>query len=152
MAIAQDSLDAAKGRSTLEDLHEQLVRTRNMKHSIILLIVLDVLSGCVQKEAAIPSNSQPTNPESKETVQTIRLQYRISMDAVAPSRFVALYSNGMTMGLKVHWKVGNEKKAELDTLIDKLEKDGVNGQEFTVKAKWIDEGFELEVYEIDRKF
>ena len=74
------------------------------------------------------------------------------MDAVAPSQFVAIYTNGMTMGLKVNWKIEEKKKKELDTLLAQLEKDGPNGSEFTAKAKWINEGFEIEVYEIERKF
>ena len=127
------------------------VRAQKMQYAILVVMILAFLPGCVQKHAIALSKSQTKEATSKkEDVQTIRLQYRISMDAVAPSQFVALYPDGMTMGLRIHWKIGNDKKAELDMLIAKLEGDGINGQEFTVKARWIYEGFELEVYEIDR--
>lgn len=78
----------------------------------------------------------------------IRLQYRISGDAVAPSQFVALYPDGMTMGLKVHWKIGDENKKRLESFLATLEREGINGKEFEARAKWIKEGFELEVYEV----
>ena len=82
----------------------------------------------------------------------ITLQYRISMDAVAPSQFVAVYPDGMTLGLKVHWRIAEHKKNELDALLATLEKAGENGSEFAATARWIHEGAELEVYEIDKKF
>ena len=71
---------------------------------------------------------------------------------MAPSQFVAMYPNGMTTGLKIRWKIEEKEKKALDALLAQLEKDGPNGREFTAKGKWIHEGFELEVYKIERKF
>ncbi len=108
-----------------------------------------VFAGCVG-----PSTSEvrPAASEPEQGIQTLTLQYRISMDAVTPSQFVALYDNGMTMGLKIHWTIDEEEKKKLDSLLAQLERDGMNGKEFTAKAKWIHEGFELEVFKIERKF
>lgn len=128
------------------------VRTQKMKYPIIFAVVISLLSGCVKNQATTSSPCATSSSKPKEGIHTLTLQYRISMDAVAPSKFVAIYSTGMTMGLKVHWKIGEEKKKELDALLAQLEKDGSNGREFTAKAKWIHEGFELEVYEIEGKF
>ena len=128
------------------------VGTEKMKYSIIFVVVIGLLSGCVKNQAAAPPPSATSSSRPTEGVQTLTLQYRISMDAVAPSQFVAIYPTGMTLGLKIHWKIGEEKKKELDALLAQLEKDGSNGREFTARAKWIHEGFELEVYEIEGKF
>ena len=123
-----------------------------MKYSIIVVIVISLLAGYVKIQAAMSSPSTPSPPKPREGIHTLTLQYRISMDAVAPSQFVAMYPNGMTMGLKIHWEIGEKKKKELDELLTQLEKHGPNGREFIAKAKWIHEGFELEVYEIEKKF
>jgi hypothetical protein len=123
-----------------------------MKYIIIFAVGIITLAGCAQSPALLPSSSAASSSRPKDEIQTLTLQYRIRMDAVAPSKFVAIYPNGMSMGLKVHWKIEEEKKKELDDLLAQLEKEGVNGREFTVKAKWIHEGFELEVYEIEKKF
>ena len=50
-------------------------------------------------------NITPNAIERNYEIQDITLQYRISMDAIAPSQFVAIYNNGMTLGLKIHWKL-----------------------------------------------
>jgi len=89
--------------------------------------------------------------KSSQDVQTLTLQYRISMDAVAPSKFVAVYEDGMTLGLKIRWKLGAAQKQELDALIAELEAEKINGQEFIARGRWIHEGFELEVYHIKEK-
>jgi len=89
--------------------------------------------------------------KSSQDVQTLTLQYRISMDAVAPSKFVALYEDGITLGLKIHWKLNTADKRELDALIAHIEAEKINGQEFIARARWIHEGYELEVYDIEKK-
>ncbi|MHC4118419.1 MAG: hypothetical protein ACYSWO_13040 [Planctomycetota bacterium] len=123
-----------------------------MKCEIIFAVVVGLLCGCARNQAAAPPPTETPSPKPTEGIRTLTLQYRISMDAVAPSQFVAVYPTGMTLGLKIHWKIGQEKKRELDALLTQLEKDGVNAREFTARGKWIHEGFELEVYEIERKF
>lgn len=122
-----------------------------MKYSIIFIVLVSLIAGCVKKQVttSLPRETSLSQPKG---IHDLTLQYRISQDAVAPSQFVAIYPNGMTLGLKVHWKIEKEKKKELDDLLAQLEKDGPNGREFTAKGKWIHEGYELEVYEIERKF
>lgn len=130
----------------------KLSRIQKMKYMIIFAIGILTLAGCTQSQTTMPSSSTASSSKTNDDVQTLTLQYRIWMDAVAPSKFVAIYPNGMSMGLKVHWKIEEEKRKELDDLLAQLEKEGVNGREFTVKAKWIHKGFELEVYEIEKEF
>ena len=100
----------------------------------------------------MPSPRATSSSKPNVETQTLTLQYRVSMDAVAPSQFVALHHNGMTWGLNINWKIGADKKRELDQLIAQLEKDGANGREFIARVEWIREGVELDVYEIEKKF
>ena len=123
-----------------------------MKHYALLSLSLGLLCfGCSIRPDENLSTDKPLVSESSQDVQTLTLQYRISMDAVAPSKFVALYEDGMTLGLKVHWKLDPARKQELDALIARLEAEKNNAQEFIVTARWIHEGFELEVYDIKKK-
>jgi hypothetical protein len=100
---------------------------------------------------SIGPNEKAAVSRSGEDVHTLTLQYRISMDAVAPSKFVAVYEDGMTLGLKIHWKLNPAQKKELDALIAQLEAEEINGQEFIARARWIHQGFELEVHDIEKK-
>jgi hypothetical protein len=122
-----------------------------MRYFIIIIVGIGFFTGCVKNQVATPSPNVPSVSKFTNEIQIFTLQYRISRDAVSPSKFVAIDSNGMTLGLRVNWKITEEKKKELDALLAQLEKDGVNGAEFKAKAKWIHAGFELEVYEIERK-
>ncbi|MHC4132434.1 MAG: hypothetical protein ACYSSP_11275 [Planctomycetota bacterium] len=86
-----------------------------------------------------------------QDVETLTLQYRISMDAVAPSKFVAVYEDGMTLGLNIRWKLPTAQKQQLDALTARLEAENINGQKFTARGRWIHQGYELEVYDIEKK-
>ncbi|MHC4062149.1 MAG: hypothetical protein ACYSTZ_03045 [Planctomycetota bacterium] len=121
------------------------------QYSLLALGVVVLCFGC---STGIDENSSvDTAPVSKSSqdVQTLTLQYRISMDAVAPSKFVAVYEDGMTLGLKIRWKLNRAQRQELDALIAHLEAEQINGQEFIARGRWIHEGYELEVYEIEKK-
>ena len=107
--------------------------------------------GCSIRPDENSSTDKPLVSESNQDFQTLTLQYRISMDAVAPSKFVALYEDGITLGLKIHWKLNTADKRELDALIAHIEAEKINGQEFIARARWIHEGYELEVYDIEKK-
>jgi hypothetical protein len=120
------------------------VRTHKMiKATLLLLLTLSIIGGVLSFDITTLNAAE---------IQTLTLQYRIWQDAVAPSQFVAVFEKGMTLGLKIHWKISEEKKKELDVLISQLEKNGKNGQEFIVEGKWISKGFELEIYNIEKKF
>jgi hypothetical protein len=123
-----------------------------MNKCIIILALFLLCLGC----ANIPKENNATTKSIKQIedkeLLTLTLQYRIWMDAVAPSQFVAIYKDGMTLGLKIKWKISKVKKSKLDELLNKLEEEGINGKEFIAKAKWIREGCEIEVYEIKEKF
>ena len=84
--------------------------------------------------------------------ETVTLQYRTAHDAVAPSQFVALYTNGMTMGLTIDWKIDPAMKHDLDRVIANYEKEIWSGATFTVKAVWVRKGFELIIYDIKYDF
>jgi hypothetical protein len=107
--------------------------------------------GCSIRADQNSSTDKTLVSKSNQDVRTLTLQYRISMDAVAPSKFVAVYEDGMTLALKIRWKLNPAQKQELDALIAKLEAEQINAQEFIARARWIHEGFELEVYDIQKK-
>ncbi|MHC5077312.1 MAG: hypothetical protein ACYTFM_12925 [Planctomycetota bacterium] len=86
-----------------------------------------------------------------QDLETLTLQYRVSMDAVAPSKFVAVYEDGMTLALLINWKLDPEQKQQLDALIAHLEAENINGQEFITRGRWIHEGYEVEIYNIKIK-
>ncbi len=120
-------------------------------YSLLGLGVAALCFGCSKGTDENSLAGKAVVSKSSQDVQTLTLQYRISMDAVAPSKFVAVYENGMTLGLKIHWKLNAAQKQELDALIARLEAEKINGQEFIARGRWIHEGFELEVYDIERK-
>ena len=119
--------------------------------TLLSLSFFVVFFGCSIRPDENSSTDKPLVSKSSQDVQTLTLQYRISMDAVAPSKFVALYEDGMTLGLKIHWKLNPANKRELDALTARLEAEKINGQEFIARARWIHEGLELEVYDIEKK-
>ena len=139
-------------RELIEGKIRPYTDTINMKqHTLLSLCLVLFCFGCSIRSEEISSTNKPLVSKSSQDVQTLTLQYRISMDAVAPSKFVALYENGMTLGLKIHWKLNPADRQELDALIAQLEAEKINGQEFVVRARWIHEGYELEVYDIEKK-
>lgn len=123
-----------------------------MRKYLIFLISLGLLAGCERTQSVKPFQEPASQSNPNHDVRTFTLQYRTAMDAVSPSAFVAIYPDGMTMGLKIQWKIKEKDKALLDALLEELEKRGENGKEFTARGKWILEGFELEVYEIKQRF
>ncbi|MHC4575447.1 MAG: hypothetical protein ACYS76_15170 [Planctomycetota bacterium] len=120
-------------------------------YSLSALCAAVLCFGCSTGTEENSSAGKAVVSKSSQGVQPLTLQYRISMDAVAPSKFVAVYEDGMTLGLKIRWKLDAAQKQELDTLIAELEAEKINGQEFIARGRWIHEGFELEVYDIEKK-
>jgi hypothetical protein len=126
-------------------------RTNMKLYGLIGLGVAVLCFGCSRGTEENSSAGKAVVSKSSQEVQTLTLQYRISMDAVAPSKFVAAYEDGMTLGLRIRWKLDAAQKQELDALIVGLEAEKINGQEFIARGRWIHEGLELEVYEIEKK-
>jgi hypothetical protein len=120
-------------------------------YSLLVSGIAVLCSGCSTGTNENSSAGKAVVSKSSQEVQTLTLQYRISMDAVAPSKFVAVYEDGMTLGLRIHWKLDAGRKREVDALIAELEAAKINGQEFIARGRWIHEGFELEVYDIEKK-
>ncbi|MHC4648917.1 MAG: hypothetical protein ACYTBJ_25975 [Planctomycetota bacterium] len=129
-----------------------MVGTTDTKlYSLLVSGVAALCLGCSTGTDEDSSAGKAVVSKSSRDVRTLTLQYRISMDAVAPSKFVAVYEEGMTLGLKIRWKLDAAQKQELDALIARLEAEKINGQEFIARGRWIHEGLELEVYDIEKK-
>lgn len=76
----------------------------------------------------------------------VTLQYRVAGDAIAPSRFVAVVGDRMTLGLSLVWElplpkseaqklVQQEEKERFHRLIEMLEAREINGVEFECTGK-----------------
>jgi len=87
----------------------------------------------------------PSAPNSGKE-QKVTLQYRVSRDAFAPSKFVGVVGDGITNGLSLVWElplpeseaqklVQQEEKERFDSLIEMLEARQINGVEFECTGK-----------------
>lgn len=123
-----------------------------MKKYILISTLLILSTVCSKHQKESPITNEENITKRNQEIRDLTLQYRISMDAVAPSKFIAIYKDGMTLGLKIHWKISETKKQELDQTIKQLEDQGLNGKEFIAKGRWLHEGYELEIFEIKEKF
>jgi len=76
----------------------------------------------------------------------VTLQYRVAGDAFAPSKFVGVVGDGLTMGLSLVWElplpkseaqklVQQEEKERFHRLIEMLEARQLNGVEFECTGK-----------------
>jgi hypothetical protein len=84
------------------------------------------------------------------SIETVTLQYRVALDAVAPSRFVAVSDRGISVPLEVTWDLPNtdahrKQKAQFDELIRSLEAKGINGVEFECRGEWLLRGASLRI-------
>ena len=81
---------------------------------------------------------------------------RIAWDAFAPSKFVAVIDDFITLPLKLSWDLAKlekqdqreaqtKQKKEFDDLIKKLEDKKINGVEFECKGEWLTKGYKLRV-------
>jgi hypothetical protein len=122
-----------------------------MARIITTLAACAVLAGCAHRGGDATASADPKAAPVPQGVHDLTLQYRIWQDAVAPSQFVAVFPAGMTMGLRIDWRLTRERQAELDARLAELEKNGPNGRTFRAKGKWIVPGHQLEVYEIEEK-
>gem|GEM_PF-1703336 len=124
---------------------------KKMIRLITILAVCALLAACAHRGGDATTSVPPQSAPSNQGIHDIILQYRIWQDSVAPSSFVVIAPNGMSMGLKIDWKLTPESKAELDARLAELEKNGPNGRLFRAKGNWIVMGNQLEVHEIEEK-
>jgi hypothetical protein len=93
--------------------------------------------------------------EKSGPTEKVTLQYRVALDAVAPSRFVALIDGGISVPLELTWDLpqpeipakreAQQKQKKFDDLIKTLEEKGLNGVEFECSGEWLHKGFRLRV-------
>src|SRR5262249_32319733 len=102
------------------------------------------------------ARGQEKDKEKRDATEKVTLQYRVSKDAFAPSKFVAVIGGGISQPLNVSWDLPNLKdkdkkavherhKKEFDDLIKKLEANEVNGVEFECRGEWLKKGFRLRI-------
>lgn len=118
-----------------------------MTHTLLVLCLL--LTACASGAGQDAHAAGKRLTHGGHHRQQLTLQYRVRADAVAPSQFVAVYPQGMSMGLVIHWRLDDDAQARLDARLAELEQAMHNGAMFSAEARWIEEGRELEVYRID---
>lgn len=93
--------------------------------------------------------------------ETITLQYRVARDAFAPSAFVAVVDGGISPPLKLIWDLPDwddddraqrqsREKRDFDGLIERLERESLNGVEFLCTGVWLEPGLRLRVTSVPR--
>jgi hypothetical protein len=119
-----------------------------MAHRVLALLLIASLGASAQEK--------PKEKPKADTIEKVTLQYRVSKDAFAPSKFVAVIDKGISLPLEVTWDLpkpdDKDKKAEqeklkkdFDDLIKRLEAGEINGVEFECKGEWIKKGFKLRI-------
>lgn len=109
--------------------------------------------------SGVPETLKDESPPRSGMEDRVTLQYRVSRDAFAPSRFVGVVGDGITAGLSLVWELppaeGQEKKvAQLEQnerfhrLIEMLEARQINGVEFECTGKL--NGFVLHATSVPR--
>ena len=104
--------------------------TTDMKRYSLLVLCAAVLClGCSTGREENSSAGKAVVLQSRQEVETLTLQYRISMDAVAPSKFVAVYEDGMTLGLKIRWELDAAEGVVYAAVLAFLRGHGIGGVE-----------------------
>jgi hypothetical protein len=120
------------------------LRTSNVRPSLVLPLACALLAPPWPSLAHAGADEKGS--ERAGRTEKVTLQYRAALDAVAPSKFVALIDGGMSVPLEVTWDLpqseGGEKqeakqkqKKQFDDLIKTLEEKGINGVEFECKGR-----------------
>jgi hypothetical protein len=130
------------------------MRVSNLRRSLVLSLACALLAPawpCLAQAAADEKDKQKAGPTEKVT-----LQYRVALDAIAPSKFVALFDGGMSVPLELSWdlpqpespakqEAQQKQKKQFDDMIKTLEEKGINGVEFECSGEWLHKGFRLRV-------
>jgi hypothetical protein len=127
------------------------MRMLNGQRLLLLSVACTVLA-LISPDAG----TAPGQEKKAERTEKVTLQYRCAKDAVAPSRFIAVFDEGTTLPLKMTWDLPKAKDKEkreaqdkqkkaFDDLIKKLEDQEINGVEFECRGEWIKKGFSLRV-------
>ena len=117
-------------------------RMHILKNVAFCLAMGLLATGC--SGVAEPLNVQfPSRPGPERKVT---LEYRVARDAFAPSRFVGVVGDGITMGLSLVWELPSpetdenkvaqqEERERFQRLIEMLEARQINGVEFECTGK-----------------
>jgi len=130
------------------------MRVSNLRRLLVLSLACALLAPAwlyLAQAAADEKDKQKAGPTEKVT-----LQYRIALDAIAPSKFVALIDGGMSVPLELSWdlpqpespakrEAQQKQKKQFDDMIKTLEEKGINGVEFACSGEWLHKGFRLRV-------
>jgi hypothetical protein len=111
---------------------------------------------CLVVALAPLAPGQEQSKEKADPTEKVTLQYRVALDAFAPSKFVAVIDGGITLPLKFSWDLAKledrdqreaqeKQKKEFDDLIKKLEDKKINGVEFECQGEWLTKGSKLRV-------
>jgi hypothetical protein len=128
------------------------MRVPNLRRSLVLSLACGFLAPAwpyLASAAADEKDKQKAGPTEKVT-----LQYRVALDAIAPSKFVALIDGGMSVPLELSWdlpqpespakrEAQQKQKKQFDDMIKTLEEKGINGVEFECSGEWLHKGFRL---------
>jgi hypothetical protein len=119
-------------------------RLLSLSLSCIVVVLVPPAPGLVQ------AREKPVRTEK------VTLQYRVARDAFAPSRFVAVIDDGISLPLELNWDLPKledpdkreaqaKQKTEFDNLIKKLEAREINGVEFECTGEWLTKGRKLRI-------
>jgi len=109
------------------------MRVSNLRRLLVLSLACALLAPAwlyLAQAAADEKDKQKAGPTEKVT-----LQYRIALDAIAPSKFVALIDGGMSVPLELSWdlpqpespakrEARQKQKKQFDDMIKTLEEKG----------------------------
>src|SRR6476620_793299 len=76
------------------------------------------------------SPAQERRKDSAEQTQKVTLQYRVKLDALMPSSFLAVKAKDLTGPVKLIWDIpaaDAQKKKQFEGLIKRLEEKSING-------------------------
>lgn len=111
--------------------------------NVVLILAMGLLAaGCSGVAETLTVQSTPRSG----TEEPVTLQYRVARDALAPSKFVGVVGDGITLGLSLVWELplpeSDEKKVAQQRekerfyrLIEMLEARQINGVEFECTGK-----------------
>ena len=112
-------------------------RMRISRNVVVGLALGLLTAGC----SGVEKISMERPPPRAGAEGMVTLQYRVARDALAPSRFVGVMGDGITLGLSLVWDLPvaeseeeklarDEEKERFHRLIEMLEAQQINGVEF----------------------
>lgn len=86
------------------------------------------------------SPAQEKGKGRAERTQKVTLQYRVKLDSLMPSSFLAVKAKDLTGPVKLIWDIPAaeaQKKKQFEALIKRLEEKSINGVEFECQGEWL---------------